>query len=191
MADAGVTAEWFRAVDARALRRCNGFKGLPQRANSLSFRFLLRLAQRRNSAALLVIEDDAVFHPKFRERVAALELPDDWQIFYLGCQHLAPPKRVNEGIVRVTRALDTHAVAFRQSAYREVRKIMRGRRSGRDLCNDVLLSALHEELPTYAAFPNLVWQAQGQSDIAGYCYSNYDPNGRQKHCTEMVRHLEA
>ena len=189
MADAGVTAEWFRAVDAQTLRRCKGFKGLPQRANSLSFRFLLRAASRRNSAGLLVIEDDAVFHPEFRERLAALELPDDWQIFYFGCQHLASPKRVNAGVVRVTRALDTHAVAFRQSAYREVRKIMRGRGSARELCNDVLLSTLHEELPTYAAFPNLIWQAHGQSDIAGHCYSNYDVEGRQKHCTEMVSHL--
>ena len=151
MADAGVTAEWFRAVDAQMLRRCKGFKGLPQRANSLSFRFLLRAAGQRNSAGLLVIEDDAVFHPEFRERVGALELPDDWQIFYFGCQHLAPPKRVNAGVVRVTRALDTHAVAFRQNAYHEVRKIMRGRRSARELCNDVLLSTLHEKLPTYAA----------------------------------------
>ena len=189
MADAGVTAEWVRAFDAQGLRRCKGFKGLPQRANSLSFRFLLRQAQRRNSAALLVIEDDAVFHPEFRERVATLNLPDDWQIFYFGCQHLAPPKRVNAGVVRVTRALDTHAVAFRQSAYREVRKIMRGRHSARELYNDVLLSKLHEKLPTYAAFPNLIWQAHGQSDISGHCYSNYDVEGRQKHCAEMVSHL--
>lgn len=189
MADAGVTAEWFRAFDAKRLRRCKGFKGLPQRANSLSFRFLLREARRRNSAGLLVIEDDAVFHPEFRTRVAALELPDDWQIFYFGCLHLAPPKRVNGGMVRVTRALDTHAVAFRQSAYREVLKIMHGRAGGREQCNDVLLSLLHAKLPTYAAFPNLVWQALGQSDIAGHCYSNYDAEGRQKPCPEHVRHL--
>lgn len=189
MADASVTAEWFRAVDAQTLRRYKGFKGLPQRANSLSFRFLLRSAQRRGSAALLVIEDDAVFHPQFRERVAALQLPDDWQIFYFGCLHLAPPKRVNEGMVRVTHALDTHAVAFRQSAYREVRKIMRARRSLRDQCNDVLLASLHEKLPTYAALPNLIWQAHGQSDIAGHIYSNYDVDGRQKPCPEMVSHL--
>ncbi len=189
MADAGVTAEWFRAADAQTLRRYKGFKGLPQRANSLSFRFLLRAAERRQSPALLVLEDDAVFHPQFRERVAALALPDDWQIFYFGCQHLAPPKLVGDGLVRVSRALDTHAVAFRQSAYREIRKVMRGRSSSRDLCNDVLLASLHDELPTYAAFPNLVWQAHGESDIAGYCYSNYDVEGRQKYCPEMVSHL--
>lgn len=189
MADAGVSAEWFRAVDAQSLGRCKGFKGLPQRANSLSFRFLLRAAQRRNSAALLVLEDDAIFHPQFRERVAELELPDDWQIFYFGCLHLAPPKRVNDGIVRVTRALDTHAVAFRQSAYREVRKIMHGKHTAREQCNDVLLSSLHAKLPTYAAFPNLIWQALGESDIAGHCYSNYDVEGRQKPCPEMMSHL--
>jgi hypothetical protein len=189
MADAGVTAEWFRAVDARRLRRWKGFAGLPQRAHSLSFRLLLRMAQRRGADALLVLEDDAVFHPEFRERVGALELPDDWQIFYFGCQHLAPPKPVSDGVVRVKRALDTHAVAFRRSAYLEVRKIIRGRTTGRNQCSDVLLSSLHEKLPTYAAFPNLVWQALGESDIARHRYSNYDVEGRQKHGTGMVSHL--
>jgi len=189
MADAGVTAQWFRALDARRLRRWKGFAGAPQRAHSLSFRLLLRAAQRRDSAALLVLEDDAVFHPEFRDRVAALELPDDWQIFYFGCQHLAPPTLVSAGLVRVRRALDTHAVTFRRSAFLEARKTMRGRVTGRDQCTDVLLSLLHERLPTYAAFPNLIWQALGESDIARHCYSNYDAAGRQKHCTEMVSHL--
>jgi len=191
MADAGVTADWFCAVDARRLRHSKGFAGLPQRAHSLSFRLLVRMAQRRSSDALLVLEDDAVFHAEFRERVAALELPDDWEIFYFGCQHLAPPKRVNEGVVRVARALDTHAVAFRRSAYREVRKVMRGRTTARGQCTDVLLTSLHEKLPTYAAFPNLIWQALGDSDIARHRYSNYDVEGRQKHCTEVVRHLKS
>ena len=191
MADAGVAAEWFRAIDARRLRRWKGFAGLPQLAHSITFRLLLRAAQRRDSAALFVLEDDAVFHAEFRDRVAALELPDDWQIFYFGCQHLAPPARVSDGLVRVKRALDTHAVAFRRSAFLKARKIMRGNPAARGQCTDVLLSLLHEKLPTYAAFPNLIWQALGESDIARHCYSNYDAEGRQKHCTDMVRHLQA
>ncbi len=191
MADACISAQWVRAVDARRLRRWKGFAGLPQRAHSITFRLLLRAAQLRGSAALLVLEDDAVFHPEFRDRVAALELPDDWQIFYFGCQHLAPPTRVSDGLVRVKRALDTHAVAFRRSAFLEARRVMRGNVKGRDQCSDVLLSSLHEKLPTYAAFPNLIWQALGESDIARHRYSNYDAEGRQKHCTDMVRHLRA
>ena len=190
MADAGVSAQWFRAVDARRLRRWKGFAGLPQRAHSITFRLLLRAAQLRGSAALLVLEDDAVFHPEFRDRVAALKLPDDWQIFYFGCQHLAPPTRVNDGLVRVKRALDTHAVAFRRSAFLEARRVMRGDVKGRGQCSDVLLSSLHEKLPTYAAFPNLIWQALGESDIARRCYSNYDVEGRQRHGAEKLRHLQ-
>ena len=96
---------------------------------------------------------------------------------------------MNDSVVRVKRALDTHAVAIRQSAYLEARKIMRGHPTARGQCTDVLLSLLHEKLPTYAAFPNLVWQAHGESDIARHCYSNYDVEGRQKHCAEMVNHL--
>ena len=109
--------------------------------------------------------------------------PDDWQIFYFGCQHLETPRPVSHGLVRVTRALDTHAVAFRASAYREVRKIMRGHRRGRGAAeqfNDVLLSTLHKKLPTYAAFPNLIWQALGRPTSPGHTYSNYTPDGHQQ-----------
>lgn len=192
MADAGISAEWFRAVDAQTLRHPCGFKDKGRRANSLSFRFVIRQAERRRFPALLVFEDDAVFHPEFRERVATLALPDDWQIFYFGCQHLETPKLVSPGLVRVTRALDTHAVAFRASAYREVRRIMRGHRRGRgpaEQFNDVLLSSLHKKLPTYAAFPNLIWQALGSSDLTGHTYSNYDTDGRQIHGAAVIRHL--
>jgi hypothetical protein len=192
MAAAGITAEWFRAVDAKTLRDPCGYKGVAQRANSLSFRLLIRTAELRASPALLILEDDAVFHPQFAERVARLELPDDWQILYFGCLHLEPPKRVNEGIVRVARALDTHMVAIRQSAFRTVRKIMhvRAGRGAGNFFNDVLLADLHKVLPTYAAFPNLAWQEVGQSDIAGRRYSNYDAHGAQIPCEEMVRHLK-
>ena len=192
MAGAGVDAEWFRAVDAKALRHPCGFKDTARRANSLSFRFLIRAAERRASPSLLVLEDDAVFHSEFQTRVAALALPDDWQIFYFGCLHLECPQPVSPGLVRVARALDTHAVAFRAGAYREVRKIIRGVRNGRgpsEQFSDVLLSMLHKRLPTYAAFPNLIWQALGQSDIAGRSYSNYDTKGRQIPCPEVVRNL--
>jgi hypothetical protein len=192
MAETGVDAEWFPAVDAKALRDPCGFKDTARRAHSLSFRSLLRAAGRRGLPALLVLEDDALFHPQFQTRIAALELPDDWQIFYFGCLHLEPPQPVSPGMVRVARALDTHAIAFRASAYREVRKIMRGVRDGRgagEQFGDVLLSTLHKRLPTYAAFPNLIWQAFGASDIAGRTYSNYDAQGRQTPCAEVLRHL--
>ena len=192
MAAAGVDAEWFHAVEAQTLRYPCGFKDTGRRANSLSFRFLIRQAERQHFPALLVLEDDAVLHPEFRERVTALALPDDWQIFYFGCQHLETPKPVSPGLVRVTRAHDTHAVAFRASAYREVRKIMRGRGHGRgpaEQHNDVLLSTLHKKLPTYAAFPNLIWQAVGSSDLTGHTYSNYDKEGRQIHGAAVVHHL--
>jgi hypothetical protein len=93
-------------------------------------------------------------------------------------------------VVRVKRALDTHAVAFRHSAFLEARRVMRGNVKGRDQCSDVLLSSLHEKLPTYAAFPNLIWQALGDSDIARRCYSNYDVEGRQRHGADKLRHLQ-
>ena len=56
---------------------------------------------------------------------------------------------------------------------------------------DAAVSALHGKIPTYAAFPNLVWQAESWSDIAGRSYSNYGPDGRQRIWIEAVEPLAA
>ena len=180
---AEVDAEWWPALDARAMGGVTrGFKTPAHRAHAVSVRLCLRHAGRRGLETILMLEDDAVFHPEFRERIAALELPADWGLFYLGCQHIETPEPVAPGLVRVRRALDMQAVVFRRAHYGRVRAAVRGGGRGAEgkRCFDVSVSELHKAIPTYAAYPNLVWQAESWSDIAGRTYSNYTADGRQR-----------
>lgn len=41
------------------------------------------------------------------------------------------------------------------------------------------LTAFHSKLPTYAAWPNLVWQTVSASGIKGVTYRSYREDGRQ------------
>jgi hypothetical protein len=139
-------------------------------------------------ASLLLLEDDVVFHPNFSRRVKELELPEDWGIFYFGCQHLEPPQAVSPGVVRVRRALDTHAVGIRAEHFYTVRAAMRGGGKGAqgNRCSDALLSSLHKFVPTYAAYPNLAWQREIYSDLRQKIYSNYFRDGRQKRLRRLL-----
>ena len=188
-----LTARWIEPVPVESIRDCHGFSTLRKRSCALTKRFALRLAQRAQAPALLYFEDDVIFHPQFAERIAAIELPDDWGIFYLGCQHCESPVPVAPGLVRVRRAFDFHACAIRAPHFLAARRAMRGgpREAPPRFHSDVLFSALHKSIPTYAAFPNLAWQAVEHSDLTGSRYSNYHPDGSQRPFRHVVKPLVA
>jgi hypothetical protein len=188
---AGLPAHWIQPVPLQAVREHRGFRSLRKRSCALTKRFALRIAQRERAPSLLYFEDDVIFHPQFAERIAALALPDDWGIFYFGCQHCEAPTSVGPGLVRVARAFDFHACAIRAPYYLAARKAMRGapRNAPHLFHSDVLLSALHRAIPTYAAFPNLAWQAEEHSDLANRSYSNYALDGSQRPYRHVVEPL--
>ncbi|HEX2749782.1 MAG TPA: beta-1,6-N-acetylglucosaminyltransferase [Verrucomicrobiales bacterium] len=144
---------------------------------------IFRRAMLAKAEAVFLFEDDVVFHPALAERLATLELPDDWGVFYLGCQHHERPEVVAPGLVRVTAPLDTHAWGVRADHFMEVRRALTGKYwpwSGSIPASDILLAELVRRVPSYAAYPNLVWQQEEESDLTGGVYGNYEPDGLQR-----------
>lgn len=205
----GITAERFAAVDARWVRKarrmehggagviegCNeirGYESAGRYALALTQRLAIREAARRKASAVLLFEDDVVFHPNFRTLIEAVELPDDWGIFYLGCTHNEPPGWAGTRVVRASWAVDTHAIAFSARYYRKVMQIL-DRHGKPDLgiarASDQFIAALHGEVPAYACYPNLGWQDVSGSDLLGQEYSNYREDGLQRNWTDSVTHL--
>jgi hypothetical protein len=180
--EAGISAERFPAVDARFVRRNRGYESAGRYALALTQRLVLRRAALLKAEAVLVLEDDVIFHPEMLRRLRDIELPDDWGIFYLGCAHHKRPRPAGHGLVRTPYALDTHAFAVRAPYYRQVIDAL-GRREGEPRlharASDWYLADLHAEIPTYACYPNLAWQAVNRSDLANGTYSNYTGTGEQ------------
>ncbi len=189
----GLEVERMPAVKAAWVKDARGYSSTVRYACGITKALCVRQARLRGADAVLVFEDDLVLDDDFQRKVDALELPDDWGMFYFGCQHLERPQPVSAGLVRVGKALDTHAVAFRAPYFSQILKALRGTGKGKPVtkyASDVELSNLQKRIPTYAAFPNLAWQAVSPSDIQNRAYSNYGPRGQQLGRRELVQGLE-
>lgn len=190
--EAGQDTRATSAGVVNGVEETRGYESPGRFALALTQRLVLREAARRRAPAVLLLEDDVVFHPNFKALVAAVELPDDWGIFYLGCAHAVRPEWAGTRVVRVRRAVDMHAVAIRASHYRRVMKMLDRHRkadAGVPKASDQYLALLHDEIPTYAAYPNLAWQDVSDSNLMHAKYSNYTSDGRQKNWVGAVTGL--
>jgi len=105
---------------------------------------------------------------------------------------VGPPEPAGRGLVRVTKAFDWHAVAFRERSYLKVRRVLARLRGGRPglPSNDQRVAELQREMPTYAAWPNLAWQRINPSDLTKGIYSAYRPDGEQAVNRENIAGLQ-
>lgn len=180
---AGISAERFPAVDARFVKNARGYENKGRYALALTIRLAIRKAKQLKAPSILLFEDDVVFHPNFQELVKRVELPDNWGLFYFGCQHYHRPTPFNEYLAKVNNALDSHAWAIRAEHYDVVMRAMDfSSNSDRDRpqASDQAVASLHKKIPTYACYPNLAWQAVEESDLTGSKYSFYGKTGEQR-----------
>jgi hypothetical protein len=179
---------WTDAVDGRKETPPTWWQQGPGawgcRASHLA---VLRAARRDNCRSLLILEDDACFHPRAALWLEMLmpALPGDWDIFFLGGQHMAEPATTADPrLLRGTRITRTHAWAIHARAF------------------DRLIAAI-EDIAEYEAHPSwhvdhqialgmesgrwtayapawwLAGQDEGHSDIATQSYGRrWWPPGR-------------
>lgn len=126
----------------------------------------LTLAAFRDLPSVLILEDDVAFYPGFAENFdkAMADLPDDWDIFYLGAWTGMPDQRhtipITDRIHRMTFGLWTHAYAVR---YRVYDIVLEAIASKRDAVDQVIATLMHD-LNVYVAIPPLATQAHHFSE---------------------------
>lgn len=181
----GILKKWV--TDSR------GFIGASRYGCSLAKRLAVRRAKLAGAPAMLLFEDDVILADDLHERLAKIELPADWGIFFLGCKHLERPLPLSEGLVKVARAADHHAMAIRADYYNEVIRGLSGHGKGAERTirySDAKMAEIQSWVPTYAAFPNLAWQALSYSDNAGTSQSHYNAEGKQLLNYQEMKQLE-
>lgn len=194
-AKASLEVTRWAAIDGTKVRNAQGY-ALPSRyAVGMSKRLAVRHARHSGAEGVFIFEDDVIFDVDWRGKFQKLEIPADWGIFLLGCQHISRPIPVAPGLVRVTAAVDNHAVGIRRTWYdRVLFKLRRGREDAKiwpHTASDRHLAALMREIPTYAAWPNLAWQREAVSDQTGQKYSYYGPTGNQLTNGGMLQNIGA
>jgi hypothetical protein len=193
-AAAGLAVDRQPGILKRTVSDPRGFRDAARYSCSLAKRLAIRRAKLAGAPAVLLFEDDVVLAADLHERLAEIELPEDWGIFFLGCKHLERPEIIAPGLVKVTRAADHHAMAIRADFFDAAIRGLAGYGKGspyRINYSDVKMSEIQAWVPTYAAFPNLAWQALSHSDNAGSRQTHYDSQGRQKTDLHAVQGLDA
>jgi hypothetical protein len=182
------------AVDGRWAKHARGYQTPTRYAQALTHKMAIWRARQKKAPCVLVFEDDVVFAPDLREKLAEITLPEDWGIFFLGCQHLERPELAGPGLVRCHKTWDMHAYAVNAKFYTQVMRILTATKAnpaqGALTC-DTELQKIQKELPCYAAWPNLAWQPLEESDAAtGWMNDNYLLTGRQSKFTHLVAGLD-
>ena len=103
------------------VRDCRRWRNKGARACAAAHRLAWRAARRVHADAVMVFEDDVVLCRGFGERLAGIELPDDWAVLYLGCVFRTAPEVVSPGLLRVTGPTwDMHAYLLRREVWEEL-----------------------------------------------------------------------
>lgn len=116
----------------------------------------------------LVLEDDVIFKNHEHLEQAMSELPDDWDMCYLGANIVGTdlcswptPERFSKHLSRIKQAWTTHAIAY---SAKGVQRILTTWMPGDQIYDDVLRCNL-ENMEAFIVNPMVADQRPGYSDI--------------------------
>ena len=137
--------------------------GGPMFAHRRAFREFVARSRGAGHPHFLMIEDDATFAPEADATLGAAEVPDDWELLYLGAYHCwAPTEDAGRNVLRLAGSTGSHAVAVRSTVY--------------DLILDelptlptdqALADLIHPRGKSYAIFPAALIQEARHSTMTG------------------------
>lgn len=161
--------QWIPGVDGRELSipRTISSDGLPVSAGDigcvLSHLKAVKVAKLNDLNNYLVIEDDCQFVNNFNELFSAYiqQVPNDWEILYLGHSINGTKHFVHNNVVKATNIFTTHAVAFKHTVYDSLIEIWEKQNEK----VDIALATLQSKYNTYAFEPFLIGQRPSYSDI--------------------------
>ena len=190
------------APDAANVMEARGWRNKGARACAAAHRLTWREARRAGAEAVMVFEDDVVLCPGFSAALAALAVPDDWQMLYLGCTFLEVPVPTAPGVVQVIwRTWETHAMLVKSELLSRLHALTGpiSRRRHRpealpmregDVAIDNLMVVIHREVPVYACYPPLAWQRYGLSNIEDGVRGLWTADGRQQTNMHVTAELD-
>ena len=124
---------------------------------------IVREARDAGASSVLIFEDDAVFEPRIKDKFSSYfaEVPEDWDMLFLGALHKDEPIRVSGHIGRITKANSTFAYAIRNTVFDAFIEL----NSRAEHVLDMNSYHLQERFNCYCFMPNLVWVESEYSDV--------------------------
>lgn len=139
---------------------------------------------------VFIFEDDILFtqHPAISKKVmdeACEQLPENWEIFYLGGNILFPFDQISESLAKLRHCQSTVAYGVNKNFLHKLLEYLNPEKNGITKPIDVMYSDLSAKNNFYITVPMLAIQRDSFSDIEGqnvnyssYLQRRYDENFR-------------
>lgn len=133
---------------------------------SLSHFSIISKAKESNLDNIFIFEDDFILIDDFNNKLekAIDKLPKNWDMFYLGANHLKPsnfPIKFSEYIYKLKGSYSAHAYGVNKKFFDIIINTFENLEKG----NDQHYYDLHKKYNCYVTWPHLAWQRSGYSDI--------------------------
>jgi hypothetical protein len=138
----------------------------PKRSFNLSQRDILTIFADTDLETFLVMEDDADLRNLDLIEPILSELPNDWDMLYLGANvkphpDFIPPIRVSQHLFRIFNAFTTHAIIYTHKAVEQILDAY----DGEQMYDAFLDAKMLRNLNAYVCSPFLSYQRPGMSDL--------------------------
>ena len=138
----------------------------PKRSFNLSQREILTIFADTDLETILIMEDDADLRNLDLIEPILSELPNDWDMLYLGANvkphpDFIPPIRVSEHLFRIFNAFTTHAIIYTHKAVEQILDAY----DGEQMYDAFLDAKMLRSLNAYVCSPFLSYQRPGMSDL--------------------------
>lgn len=120
---------------------------------------------------MLILEDDVEFKNYFHFQHAVTELPDDWDVLYLGANiNGTKLERYSDHLVKIRNSYTTHAVAYSKKMAQWIVENFpyhkeEYEREGLIIYDEWLRVNVQEQFNCFLIAPMIAWQKPGFSDI--------------------------
>ena len=135
------------------------------------------LNQVKDEGVFMIIEDDIkVLEPLETLNKAIEQLPDDWDMLYLGANPSKKLKRYSDNLLRLSGALMTHAVIY-NNQNGVVDYILE---NAHGIIDIYLRDEVHDKFNCYITYPMICSQADGYSDTTRWWKSSDSAENKYK-----------
>ena len=129
----------------------------------LSHLFAIKYAKQLNLKNVLVLEDDVDFIENLDSSFQDVlrELPQNWDMLYLGGNHRHTPIKYSNHLYKITGTVAVHAIGVNSSVFDAAIKSL----TNIDLPADDNYVDIQQKYNVFVTKPHLVWQKTGKSSI--------------------------
>jgi hypothetical protein len=132
-------------------------------AHNINVGTLLEECLRNGTQSVLFFEDDCLLSKDIFTQLDTVELPEKWDLFYLGAWHTQPPITVNGHLYKAVHAQMSHAVAIHA---RVMPLLIHECISKNEQLFDMILARRINPLGlSYCIYPDMAIQADGFSNM--------------------------